>query len=64
MSWGDLTTTSTVSSQNASRFITSAPDVDSSGGVDFRLQVSLTNLFVITAVDPASITDIAQNDPV
>jgi len=64
LEFGDITTTSTVSNQNASRFILSGEREDALGGVDFGLQVSETNFFVITSLDPREISSTTLNDPV
>jgi len=60
----DLSTPSTVSNQNASRFIHSGERQDATGGIDFGLQIKTLNPFVITSLDPRQISSTTLNDPV
>ena len=63
MSWGDITTNSTVSNQNANRFIAAGDRADATGGVDFGLQIREGAPFVITSFDPRKISSTILNDP-
>ena len=64
LTWGDFSTPSTVSNQNASRFITAGDREDAIGGVDFGLQIREGAPFVITSLDPREISSTILNDPV
>jgi len=64
MTWADETTTSTVSNQNASRFIHSGQRADATGGVDFGLQITTNKPFVITSLDPRDISSTTLENPV
>lgn len=55
---------SMLSNQNAMRLITHGDRLDTTGGVDFKLQIREENFFVITSLDPRAISETTLNDPV
>ena len=63
LTFGDLSIPSTVSNQNASRFITAGDREDATGGVDFGLQIRREAFFVITSLDPRVISSTTLEDP-
>ena len=63
MSWTDVTTPSTNTAHNSSRFIGLKEVQDAQGGVDFQLQFSTTNPFYFTASDPVYFSSSTRNDP-
>ena len=63
MSWGDISTTSTISNRNVNRFITAGDRGDATGGVDFGLQIREGAPFVITSFDPRAISSTTLEDP-
>ncbi len=55
---------SLASNVNANRLITHGDRQDATGGIDFKLQFREDNFFVITSLDPRSISETTLNDPI
>jgi len=54
---------SLASNTNSNRMIVQGDRQDAQGGVDFKLQIRSSNYFVITSLDPRSISETTLNDP-
>lgn len=60
--WEDNTRSDTTG-RNASRFIQAAPFDDAEGGVDFNETVGNQNPWIVTDIDPITLTDTDRNEP-